>query len=255
MTTNPIDNQSKEKGIKAVPTHVAIIMDGNGRWAKSKGMERTLGHIEGVKTVRRVTEEASELGIKYLTLYAFSTENWNRPKYEVDAIMGLIIDTLVRETPDLIKNNVKLEVIGDIDRMPADAHAKLDSCIEATSHGTGLTLVVAFSYSSRWELTRAAREIARKAAAGEIDPDSIDDSTVQQHLVTAKYPDPDLLIRTGGDFRVSNFLLWQIAYAEIFVTPTFWPDFSKQEFRDAIYNYQGRERRFGLTSEQVNQDK
>lgn len=241
--------------IKEVPTHVAVIMDGNGRWAKSKGLERTLGHIEGVKTVRRITEEASEMGIKYLTLYAFSTENWNRPKPEVDAIMGLIIVTLERETPDLIKNNVRLEVIGDIDRMHKEARERLDSCIEATSHCDGLTLIIAFSYSSRWEITRACRAIAQEVKEGQLQIDEIDDDTISQHLTTAKYPDPDLLIRTGGDYRVSNFLLWQIAYAEIFVTPVFWPDFTKAEFHEAVENFGKRERRFGLTSEQVSTNK
>lgn len=251
MTTQDHDNNQ----LKPMPTHVAIIMDGNGRWAKSKGMERTAGHIEGVKTVRRITEEASALGIKYLTMYAFSTENWNRPQAEVDAIMGLIVATLERETPDLIKNNVKLEVIGDATRMPPDAYERLLSCIEATSHGTGLTLVIAFSYSSRWEITRACRQIAQKVKEGTMNVDEITDDTIAANLATASYPDPDLLIRTGGDFRVSNFLLWQIAYAEIFVTPMFWPDFSREEFRRAIDNFRGRERRFGLTSEQVNSEK
>ncbi len=250
MTTD-----SQNSGLKPVPEHVAIIMDGNGRWAKSKGMERTAGHIEGVKTVRRITEEASRLGVKYLTLYAFSTENWNRPKHEVEAIMSLIVATLERETPDLIKNNVKLEVIGDIDRMPADAHERLKSCIEATAKDTGLTLVIAFSYSSRWEITRACRNIAQQVADGTLKVENINDDTVSANLVTSPYPDPDLLIRTGGDFRVSNFLLWQIAYSEIFVTDVFWPEFTKEEFEAAINNYRGRERRFGLTSEQVNQDK
>lgn len=246
---------SQNNGLKPVPEHVAIIMDGNGRWAKSKGMERTAGHIEGVKTVRRITEEASRLGVKYLTLYAFSTENWNRPKYEVDAIMSLIVATLERETPDLIKNNVRLEVIGDIDRMPPDALKRLKSCLADTAHDTGLTLVIAFSYSSRWEITRACRNIARQVMEGKLEVNEIDADTISENLVTNRYPDPDLLIRTGGDFRVSNFLLWQIAYSEIFVTDVFWPDFTKAEFEAAIDNYRGRERRFGLTSEQVNQDK
>ena len=247
--------ESQNNGLKPVPEHVAIIMDGNGRWAKSRGLERTAGHIEGVKTVRRITEEASRLGVKYLTLYAFSTENWNRPKHEVDAIMSLIVATLERETPDLIKNNVKLEVIGDIDRMPVDAHERLCSCIEATSKDTGLTLVIAFSYSSRWEITRACRNIAQQGLEGTLKVEDIDSNTVSANLFNNPYPDPDLLIRTGGDFRVSNFLLWQIAYSEIFVTDVFWPDFSKEEFEAAIDNFRGRERRFGLTSEQVNQDK
>lgn len=246
---------TSDKACTTAPAHVAIIMDGNGRWAKAKGMDRTAGHVEGVKTVRRITEEASALGVRYLTLYAFSTENWNRPQYEVDAIMGLIITTLERETPDLIKNNVRLEVIGDVDRMNPEARARLDSCIEATSRGTGLTLVIAFSYSSRWEITRACRMIAEEAARGELDPEAITDETVSSHLTTSRYPDPDLLIRTGGDMRVSNFLLWQIAYSEIYVTPVYWPDFTKEEFAQALESFKQRERRFGLTSEQVQQEK
>lgn len=237
-----------------MPQHVAIIMDGNGRWAKSKGFQRTAGHIEGVKTVRRITEVASDLGIKYLTLYAFSTENWNRPKEEVDALLSLIVSTLERETPDLIKNNVKLEVIGDIARMDDEVRGRLKKCIEDTSKGTGLTLVIAFSYSSRWEIVRACRLIAEDVKNGILDTEDINDDIFSSHLTTADYPDPDLLIRTGGDFRVSNFLLWQIAYSEIFVTPVFWPDFSRENFIEAVDNFRSRERRFGLTSEQINQD-
>lgn len=229
-------------------------MDGNGRWAKAKGYQRTAGHIEGVKTVRRITEAASDLGVKYLTLYAFSTENWNRPQDEVHALLSLIVTTLEKETPDLIKNNVRLEVIGDIERMAPDALNRLKSCINDTSHCTGLTLVIAFSYSSRWEITRACRNIADEVQRGLINIEDISDATIQSHLATYKYPDPDLLIRTGGDFRVSNFLLWQIAYAEIYVTDVFWPDFSRDEFKAAIDNFCGRERRFGLTSEQINHE-
>lgn len=246
------DNQ--DNNIKPMPQHVAIIMDGNGRWAKSRGFQRSAGHIEGVKTVRRITEIASDLGIRYLTLYAFSTENWNRPKEEVDALLSLIVSTLERETPDLIKNNVRLEVIGDICRMEPEALARLKKCIEDTSKGTGLTLVIAFSYSSRWEITRACRLIAEDVKKGVINAEDIDDDVFKSYLATAPYPDPDLLIRTGGDFRVSNFLLWQIAYSEIFVTPVFWPDFSRENFMEAIDNFRGRERRFGLTSEQINHD-
>lgn len=241
-----------ETALKPVPAHVAIIMDGNGRWAKAKGLERSAGHFEGVNAVHRITQAASDLGVKYLTLYAFSTENWNRPQEEVDALLNLISFALERETPGLIANNARLEIIGDIDRMPAEAQQRLRRSIAATAHGTGLTVVVAFSYSSRWEITRACQEIARKAIAGEIDPDNITDETVRQHLATASYPDPDLLIRTGGDMRLSNFLLWQVAYAEIFVTDTYWPDFSVDEFKSAIDNFRCRERRFGLTSEQIN---
>lgn len=234
-----------------IPAHVAIIMDGNGRWAKARGMERTAGHVEGVNTVRRITEIASDAGVKYLTLYAFSTENWNRPQAEVDALMNLIVMAIERETPDLIRNNVRLSMIGDIDRMPEFARRRLQACIESTSGGTGLNLILALSYSSRWELTEACRRIARKAAAGELNPDDITAETVASNLSTAAIPDPDLLIRTGGDFRVSNFLLWQIAYAEIIVVDKFWPDFTKQDFVDCIASFEKRERRYGLTGDQV----
>lgn len=234
-----------------VPAHVAIIMDGNGRWAQARGLDRSQGHVEGVNTVRRITEIASEVGVKHLTLYAFSTENWNRPKEEVDALMTLIGIAIERETPDLIKNNVRLTMIGDFSRMPSEALDRLNGCIARTAHCTGLNLNLALSYSARWELADAARRMAADAAAGRIKPEEITEATVSSYLTTASMPDPDLLIRTGGDFRVSNFLLWQIAYAEIYVTPTFWPDFSKQDFLDAISQFGGRERRFGLTGEQV----
>lgn len=242
-----------DKELKPVPKHVAIIMDGNGRWAKAHGMERSDGHVEGVNTVHRITQAASDMGVKYLTLYAFSTENWNRPRQEVDALLNLISFALERETPGLIQNNAKLEIIGDIDRMPDEARQRLERSMEATAHGTGLTVVVAFSYSSRWEITRACANIAREVQQGSLAPEDITDDTISRHLTTSSYPDPDLLIRTGGDFRVSNFLLWQIAYAEIWVTPTYWPDFTVEEFEVAIDNYRGRERRFGRTSEQINE--
>lgn len=242
-----IDNIDRNR----LPRHVAIIMDGNGRWAKARGLDRSQGHVEGVNTVRRITEIASELGVKYLTLYAFSTENWNRPKAEVDALMHLIVVAIERETPDLIRNNVRLTMIGDFRRMPAESYDRLCRCMEDTSHCNGLTLCLALSYSSRWELTEAARRLAEDAAAGRIDPADIDDEAVASRLSTAGMPDPDLLIRTGGDERVSNFLLWQIAYSEIYFTKVFWPDFSKEEFCVAIREYQSRERRFGLTSEQI----
>lgn len=234
-----------------VPDHVAVIMDGNGRWAQSRGLDRTAGHVEGVVAVRRVTEAASRLGIKYLTLYTFSTENWNRPKEEVDALMHLIVTAIERETPDLIRNNVRMTVIGDMSRMPELAFRRLSKCVEDTSHCTGLTLVLAISYSSRWEIREAVRKIASKAAAGEIDAASVTDEDVTSELATAGMPDPDLLIRTGGDFRVSNFLLYQIAYTEIYLTPTYWPDFDDTELRKAVVAYQSRQRRFGLTGEQV----
>lgn len=234
-----------------VPAHVAIIMDGNGRWAKSRGLERSAGHVEGVNTVRRITEIASEIGVRHLTLYAFSTENWNRPQEEVDALMNLIVMAIERETPDLILNNVRLSMIGDMGRLPEFARKRLQKCIDDTSHCTGLNLCLALSYSSRWEITKACRDIARLAAEGKIDPDDIDDGTVGRFLATADMPDPDLLIRTGGDNRVSNFLLWQIAYAELIITGRYWPDFTKQDFIDAVASFQKRERRFGLTSEQI----
>lgn len=235
-----------------LPRHIAIIMDGNGRWAKARDLDRSEGHVEGVNTVRRITEIASEVGIGYLTLYTFSTENWNRPQAEVDALMHLIVIAIERETADLIKNNVKLTMIGDFSRMPKFAYDRLCKCMDDTAHCTGLTLILAISYSSRWEITEATRKIARKVAEGSMSIDDITPETISDNLATAGIPDPDLLIRTGGDFRVSNFLLWQIAYSEIYVTSTFWPDFSKDDFCRAILQYQGRERRYGLTSEQIN---
>lgn len=235
-----------------LPRHVAIIMDGNGRWAKARNLDRSEGHVEGVNTVRKITEIASELGIGYLTLYTFSTENWNRPQAEVDALMHLIVIAIERETADLIKNNVRLTMIGDFSRMPKFAYDRLCKCIDDTSHCTGLTLILAISYSSRWEITEAVKRIAADVKEGKIAIDDITPATVSDNLSTADIPDPDLLIRTGGDFRVSNFLLWQIAYSEIYVTSTFWPDFSKEDFCRAVLQFQGRERRFGLTSEQLN---
>ena len=234
-----------------VPEHVAIIMDGNGRWAQARGLERSAGHVEGVNTVRRITEIASEIGVKYLTLYTFSTENWNRPAEEVNLLMHLIVSALERETPDLIRNNVRLSMIGDMDRLPDFAAQRLQRCFADTAHCTGLNLILALSYSARWEITRAVRDIAREVLAGDILADDISDITVADHLATAGIPDPDLLIRTGGDFRISNFLLWQLSYAEIFITNHFWPDFSKQDFVDCIVSFQGRQRRFGLTAEQL----
>lgn len=238
---------------KRLPRHVAIIMDGNGRWARARGLDRSEGHVEGVNTVRKITEAASEIGIKYLTLYTFSTENWNRPQEEVDALMNLIVIAIERETADLIKNNVRLTMIGDFGRMPDFARRRLSKCMDDTAHCTGLTLVLALSYSSRWEITEAVRNIAAKVQAGSLDPDDITDDTISRNLSTADMSDPDLLIRTGGDFRVSNFLLWQIAYSEIYVTSTYWPDFTKDDFLDALEQFQSRERRFGLTSDQVQQ--
>lgn len=236
---------------RSVPKHVAIIMDGNGRWATERGLDRSAGHVEGVDTVRKITEAASEAGVGFLTLYAFSTENWQRPQAEVDALMHLIVMAIERETPDLIKNNVRLTMIGAFERMPAEAMERLRQCMADTSHCTGLTLCLALSYSSRWEITEACRRIASDAASGRLAAEDITSETIDTYLATSGMPDPDLLIRTGGDHRISNFLLWQIAYSEIYVTPTYWPDFSKADFKRALDDFAGRERRFGLTSDQI----
>lgn len=244
-------NQPVNLDTNNIPTHVAVIMDGNGRWAVARGLDRSAGHVEGVNTVRRITEAASELGVKYLTLYTFSTENWNRPKEEVDTLMHLIVTAIERETPDLIKNNVSLRMIGDTTRMPDEALRRLQQCISDTSQCTGLRLVLALSYSARWDIVNAARSIARDTAAGALDPDSVDERTIASRLSTAFMPDPDLLIRTGGDHRISNYLLWEIAYTELYITRTYWPDFSKEDFARAIADFQKRQRRFGLTGEQV----
>ena len=234
-----------------LPQHVAIIMDGNGRWAKKRGLMRSFGHENGVTTVRQITEIASELGIGYLTLYTFSTENWNRPKDEVDALMNLIVVSIEQQTPDLIKNNVRLTTIGNMRRMPQFARKKKKKCMDDTAHCTGLVLCLALSYSSRWEIVEACKKLAAQAAAGQIQAESIDDDMVSKAMATASMPDPDLLIRTAGDLRISNFLLWQIAYSELYFTPKFWPDFTKEDFCEAIVDYQSRERRFGKTSEQL----
>ncbi len=234
-----------------VPAHVAIIMDGNGRWAQARGLDRSEGHVEGVTTVRRITEEASELGLKFLTLYTFSTENWNRPKEEVDALMTLIVTAIERETPDLIKNNVRLTSIGDLARMPDFSRERLQACMRRTSACNGLTLVLALSYSARWEIIEAVRSLAQDAAKGALKPEDIDDTLFASRLSTAQMPDPDLLIRTGGDMRVSNFLLYQIAYTELIVRTTYWPDYSREDFRNDIADFCKRQRRFGLTGEQV----
>lgn len=234
-----------------LPVHVAVIMDGNGRWAKQRGLDRSEGHVEGVNTVRRITEIASEVGVKYLTLYTFSTENWNRPKDEVDALMNLIVVAIERETPDLIKNNVRLSMIGDSSRMPEFAVNRLNACIQDTSHCNGLNLVLALSYSSRQELVSAVKSIAEQAKNGTLSIDDISEEAISKSLYTSNMPDPDLLIRTAGDLRISNYLLWQIAYAELYFTDKFWPDFSKDDFCQAIIDFQSRERRFGKTSEQI----
>lgn len=243
-------SETQQIDLTRLPQHVAIIMDGNGRWAKEKGLQRTEGHIRGVDTVRRITEEAAELGIRYLTLYTFSTENWKRPKEEVDALMNLIVVALERETPDLIKNNVRLITIGDLQGMPLFACQRLTRCMQQTAHCTGLTLNLALNYSAKWDLLNAANRIAADAKAGKIEG-RITDKILSSYLSTTSIPNPDMLIRTGGEMRISNFLLWEIAYSELFFTTTYWPDYSKDEFRQAIISYQKRERRFGRTSAQV----
>ena len=234
-----------------MPRHVAIIMDGNGRWAKKQGLARMYGHKQGVETVHRITETAAEMGIQYLTLYTFSTENWNRPKEEVDALMTLLVDTIVKETPTLMKNNVRLLTIGDTERLPEGAKRKFEQCMEETSGNTGLRLVIALSYSARWEITNAMQEAVRKAQAGELKAEDVNEELVSSLMTTAGMPDPDLLIRTSGELRISNFLLWQLAYSELYFTDCLWPEFTEEEFCKAIVDYQHRERRFGKTSEQV----
>lgn len=234
-----------------LPRHVAIIMDGNGRWAKRQGMVRMFGHRQGVETVHNITECAAELGIGYLTLYTFSTENWNRPKDEVDALMSLLVDTIAKETPTLMKNNVRLLTIGDTNRLPEETRKKFMGCIDETSKNTGLQLVIALSYSSRWEITQAMQETARRCVRGELRYEDINEEYVSGSLTTRGIPDPDLLIRTSGELRISNFLLWQLAYSELYFTDCLWPEFTVEEFYKAILDYQRRERRFGKTSEQV----
>lgn len=234
-----------------MPRHIAIIMDGNGRWAKQHGMQRMFGHRQGVNTVHEITEAAAELGVEYMTLYAFSTENWNRPKEEVDALMALLVDTIREETPTLMKNNVRLMTIGDLSRLPEVTREKFLECIRMTGNNTGLRLVLALSYSSRWELTEMARMVAEQVTLGKMRIEEIDEQAISDHLTTRGIPDPDLLIRTSGELRISNFLLWQLAYAELYFTPRLWPDFTREDLYEAIVDYQHRERRFGKTSEQV----
>lgn len=232
-----------------IPAHIAIIMDGNGRWAKARNLNRSMGHQQGVVAVREITETASRLGVKFLTLYTFSTENWNRPADEVSALMSLILTSLEEEL--FMKNNVRLRIIGDLSRVPDNVRESILACERKTSVNTGMTMVVALSYSSKWEITEAVRQIAKQAAAGEISPADVTDGMIARHLATAFMPDPDLLIRTGGELRLSNYLLWQCAYSELYFCDTFWPDFDSEALCRAILEFQNRERRFGKTSEQV----
>jgi undecaprenyl diphosphate synthase len=235
-----------------LPTHIAVIMDGNGRWAKKKGALRIFGHQNAVQAVREVTEGCGELGVKFLTLYAFSTENWGRPKEEVDGLMELMVNTIKKEISTLMENQVKLMTIGETNHLPADCQNNLQWAIEKTKNNTGLTLIMALSYSGRWEITRAVQSIAKDVEAGKLKSGEINERLIENYLQTSRIPDPELLIRTSGEMRVSNFLLWQIAYTELFITPTLWPDFRKEHLYEAIWSYQQRERRFGKTSEQLN---
>lgn len=232
-----------------IPAHIAIIMDGNGRWAKQRGRERSYGHQAGAETVHIIAEEAARLGVKFLTLYTFSTENWNRPPDEISALMALLFDSIEEET--FMKNNISFRIIGDIEKLPANVRQRLDQCIEHTSNNTGMCLVLALSYSSKWEITEAVRQIAKEAKEKKLEPEKINDKTISARLATHFMSDPDLLIRTGGEIRLSNYLLWQCAYSELYFCDTFWPDFREEELRKAICDYQKRERRFGKTSEQI----
>jgi len=242
-----LDKINKNK----LPEHIAVIMDGNGRWAKAHGKPRVFGHKNGVKSVREISEAAAELGIGYLTLYAFSTENWSRPALEVTALMGLLVETIRNEVSTLNKNNIRLKAIGDLTKLPKRSQNALQEGIESTSKNTGLTLILALNYSSRWELTSTMQKIAVETKNGNIDPSHINENYISSQLATADFPDPELLIRTSGEQRISNYLLWQIAYSELYFTDVFWPDFRKVHLYKALVNYQGRERRFGKTSEQL----
>lgn len=237
--------------IQRLPSHIAIIMDGNGRWAKEKGEDRLYGHLHGVESVRNIVEAAAEMGIQYLTLYAFSTENWDRPEYEVSGLMELLVDTIKNEVPTLNKNNIKLHVIGDTAMLPPEANHELTEALQETSRNTGLNLVMALSYSSRWEINNAVKQIATDVKNNKLNSGDISQEIFQQYLTTKNFPDPELMIRTSGEYRISNFLLYQLAYAELYFTNTLWPDFRKENLYGAIVDYQGRQRRFGKTGEQV----
>ncbi|MCT4673311.1 MAG: isoprenyl transferase [Prolixibacteraceae bacterium] len=235
-----------------IPRHIAIIMDGNGRWAKKQGSERSFGHEQGVESVRATLEAGVELGLDFITLYAFSTENWNRPIEEVQALMQLLVQAIANETPTLMKQNIKLTTIGDVDSLPDETKEKLQECKDMTSNNTGMTLVLALSYSGRWEIVDATKRIASKIKEGTLALEDIDESLFASSLNTDGIPDPELLIRTSGEYRLSNFLLWQLAYSEFYFSEVLWPDFRKQDLVDAIKDYQSRERRFGKISEQIN---
>ncbi len=250
-TSTAIGESAQNELPVGVPRHIAIIMDGNGRWANSRGDLRVMGHKAGVDSVREITEACAEIGVKYLTLYAFSTENWNRPKTEVNALMRILIRALRKEAGRLNDNNIRLVAIGQIDRLPDNIRLELSEAIETTRNNDRMMLCIALSYSGRWDITEASRKIAEKVKNGELDPADITDELISAHLSTADIPDPDLIIRTSGEYRISNFLLWQLAYSELVITDTYWPDFRRPNLMQAIVSYQKRERRFGKTSDQI----
>jgi undecaprenyl diphosphate synthase len=239
---------------KRIPSHIAIIMDGNGRWAKERGLNRAHGHQEGVVAVRKIVEAAIQANVKFLTIYAFSTENWNRPDDEVDALMELMVHAIVKETPDLIKQGVRLLTIGDYERLPNKTKTALKECITQTEEGSSITLILALSYSSKWEITQAVKKIMGDIQNNQLKSEDLNEELLSDYLSTKGIPDPDLLIRTGGEKRISNFLLWQLAYAELYFTDTYWPDFREEHLYKAICNFQCRERRFGKTSEQIEKE-
>lgn len=253
LTNIEQDSSDKEAQLRLIdegkiPQHIAIIMDGNGRWAKSRGNIRSYGHKAGVDSVRDITEACAQIGVKYLTLYAFSTENWGRPKLEVNALMRLLANSLRKEAKNLNENNIKLNTIGQIDRFPKRCQQELQEAIDLTEDNDRLNLCLALSYSGRWDITEAVKKLAERVKQGEINPDEINDDLIGAHLSTADIPDPDLIIRTSGEYRLSNFLLWQLAYSELYITETYWPDFRRDELYKAIQSFQERERRFGKLS-------
>jgi undecaprenyl diphosphate synthase len=248
----PVASFKEHIDFNNLPQHIAVIMDGNGRWAKKKGAMRIFGHKNAVKAVKDITEGCAELGVKYLTLYAFSTENWNRPKEEVDGLMELLVNTLKQEIGTLMENQVKLKTIGNTAHLPVECQNNLAWAVAQTANNGGLLLNLALSYSGRWEIIKAVKSIAEDVKSGKVSVDAINEGLFENYLETSGIPDPELLIRTSGELRVSNFLLWQIAYTELFITPTLWPDFRKETLYEAIWSYQQRERRFGKTSEQLN---
>ncbi|MEA3444905.1 MAG: isoprenyl transferase [Bacteroidota bacterium] len=247
-----MENYKEQIDKDKLPSHIAIIMDGNGRWAKEKGKPRLFGHKKGADSVRRVVEASAETGIGYLTLYTFSKENWNRSESEISSLMALLLTTINSETKTLMKNNVRLLAIGDLENLPKNVYKKLMEAINTTAGNTGLTLILALSYGARWEIVNAVKKISEKLCNNEISTSDINDDLFSKHLTTAQFPDPELLIRTSGEYRISNFLLWQIAYSELYFSPKYWPDYQKEDLYKAIVDYQQRERRFGKTSEQLN---